>query len=118
MKDDITGFINCIVKRSKTRQEESRLTFVDASQYQRRDENTMSFAEHRERLYQSLPENTLVIAYAGVPIHTNEDEYHDFVVNSQYFYLTGLERENTAFLAYRHLHLYASEAVRRPGLSG
>ena len=61
----------------------------------------MSFAEHRERLYQSLPENTLVIAYAGVPIHTNEDEYHDFVVNSQYFYLTGLERENTAFLAYK-----------------
>ena len=61
----------------------------------------MSFAEHRERLYQSLPENTLVIAYAGIPIHTNEDEYHDFVVNSQYFYLTGLERENTAFLAYK-----------------
>jgi len=61
----------------------------------------MSFAEHRERLYQSLAENTLVIAYAGIPIHTNEDEYYDFVVNSQFFYLTGLERENTAFLAYK-----------------
>ncbi len=61
----------------------------------------MSFAEHRERLYQTLAENTLVIAYAGIPIHTNEDEYLDFVVNSQYFYLTGLERESTAFLAYK-----------------
>jgi len=61
----------------------------------------MSFAEHRDRLYQTLAENTLVIAYAGIPIHTNEDAYHDFVVNSQYFYLTGLERENTAFLAYK-----------------
>ena len=61
----------------------------------------MSFAEHREKLYQSLAENTLVIAYAGIPIHTNEDEYYDFVVNSQFFYLTGLERENTAFLAYK-----------------
>ena len=61
----------------------------------------MSFAEHRERLYQSLEENTLVISYAGIPIHTNEDGYYDFVVNSQYFYLTGLERENTAFLAYK-----------------
>ena len=59
------------------------------------------FAEHREKLYQTLAENTLVIAYAGVPIHTNEDDYFDFVVNSQYFYLTGLERENTAFLAYK-----------------
>ena len=59
------------------------------------------FAEHREKLYQTLAENTLVIAYAGVPIHTNEDDYFDFVVNSQYFYLTGLEQENTAFLAYK-----------------
>ncbi len=61
----------------------------------------MSFKEHREKLYQTLEENTLVIAYAGIPIHTNEDDYFDFAVNSQYFYLTGLERENTAFLAYK-----------------
>ncbi len=61
----------------------------------------MSFAEHREKLYRTIPENTLVIVFAGVPIHTNEDDYYDFVVNSQYFYLTGLERENTAFLAYK-----------------
>ena len=61
----------------------------------------MSFAEHREKLYQTLADNSLVIAYAGIPIHTNEDDYYDFAVNSQYFYLTGLERENTAFLAYQ-----------------
>ena len=61
----------------------------------------MSFKEHRERLYRTLANNSLVIAYAGVPIHTNEDDYFDFAVNSQYFYLTGLERENTAFIAYK-----------------
>ncbi len=61
----------------------------------------MSFTQHREKLYQSLADHTLVIVYAGIPIHTNEDEYADFVVNSQYFYLTGMERENTAFLAYK-----------------
>ncbi|MCR5808161.1 MAG: aminopeptidase P N-terminal domain-containing protein [Clostridiales bacterium] len=61
----------------------------------------MSFKEHREKLYRSIPENTLVIAYAGVPIHANEDDYHAFEVNSQYFYLTGVMRENTAFLAYK-----------------
>ena len=68
----------------------------------RKAENIMSFAEHRERLYQTLAVNTLVVAYAGIPIHTNEDAYYDFTVNSQYFYLTGLERENTAFLAYKN----------------
>ena len=62
----------------------------------------MSFAEHRERLYKTLAENTLVVAYAGIPIHANEDAYYDFRVNSQYFYLTGLDRENTAFLAYKN----------------
>ncbi len=61
----------------------------------------MSFAEHREKLYRTLPENSLVIAHAGIPIHANEDDYYDFAVNSQYFYLTGLTRENTAFLAYK-----------------
>ncbi len=66
-----------------------------------RERVDMSFAEHREKLYQTLADNTLVIAYAGIPIHTNEDDYFDFVVNSQYFYLTGLERENTAFLALK-----------------
>ncbi len=61
----------------------------------------MSFKEHREKLYSTLEENTLVIAYAGVPLHANEDDYHDFIVNSQYFYLTGVMRESTAFLAYK-----------------
>ena len=61
----------------------------------------MSFKEHREKLYKTLEENTLVIAYAGIPIHTNEDDYFDFAVNSQYFYLTGLQREGTALLAYK-----------------
>ena len=61
----------------------------------------MSFAAHREKLYQSIAEKSLVVVYAGIPIHRNEDAYHDFAVNSQYFYLTGLERENTALVAYK-----------------
>ena len=62
----------------------------------------MSFAQHRARLYETLPENTIVICHAGVPIHTNEDHYgHPFEVNSQFFYLTGLERENMVFLALK-----------------
>ena len=61
----------------------------------------MSFTEHRKKLYESIPVNSLVVSYAGVPIHTNEDDYYSFEVNSQYFYLTGLEREGTAFLALK-----------------
>ena len=61
----------------------------------------MSVQEHRKRLYETLPEGSMVLSYAGVPVHTNEDDYYNFEVNSQFFYLTGLERENMAFLAVK-----------------
>lgn len=61
----------------------------------------MSFQEHRKKLYDTLPEGSLVVSFAGVPVHTNEDDYYNFEANSQFFYLTGLERENMAFLAVK-----------------
>ena len=61
----------------------------------------MSVQEHRKRLYETLPEGSMVLSYAGVPVHTNEDDYYNFEANSQFFYLTGLERENMAFLAVK-----------------
>ena len=61
----------------------------------------MSVQQHRTRLYETLPENSLVLCHAGVPLHVNEDDYALFEVNSQFFYLTGLERENMSFLAVK-----------------
>ncbi|MBR6322564.1 MAG: aminopeptidase P N-terminal domain-containing protein [Lachnospiraceae bacterium] len=61
----------------------------------------MSFTEHRQRLYETIPVNSLIISYAGIPLHANEDDYCAFEVNSQYFWLTGMEREGTAFVAYK-----------------
>ena len=61
----------------------------------------MSFKEHRARLYETLPDRAMVICHAGVPHHVNEDDYALFEVNSQFFYLTGLEREKMIFLAVK-----------------
>jgi len=58
----------------------------------------MSFSEHRAKLFELLEDNSLVISYAGQPAHTNEDDYSFFEVNSQFFYLTGLEREGMILL--------------------
>ncbi len=58
--------------------------------------------EHRQRLYAALPDQSMVISYAGVPLHTNEDDYYNFEVNSQFFWLTGLEREMMAFVAFKN----------------
>ncbi len=61
----------------------------------------MSVREHRNRLYETIPDNSLVISYAGVPLHTNEDAYYNFEVNSQFFWLSGQERENMSLLAFK-----------------
>ena len=61
----------------------------------------MSFTEHRQRLYETIPVNSLIVSYAGIPLHANEDDYCAFEVNSQYFWLTGIEREGTAFIAFK-----------------
>ena len=47
----------------------------------------MSFKSHRERLFDLMEDNSIVISYAGAPVHTNEDDYYSFDVNSQFFYL-------------------------------
>lgn len=53
----------------------------------------MLTAEHRKKLLDAIEDDSLVIVYAGEAAHTNEDEYyHPFEVNSQFFWLTGLER--------------------------
>ena len=58
----------------------------------------MSFKSHRERLFDLMEDNSIVISYAGAPVHTNEDDYYSFDVNSQFFYLTGLMREGMILL--------------------
>ena len=61
----------------------------------------MSVSEHRKKLYDSIPDGSMVICHAGIPVHTNEDDYYGFEVNSQFFYLTGLERESMIFMAVK-----------------
>lgn len=54
----------------------------------------MSAYTHREKLFNLMPDNSMVICYSGIPIHSNEDDYYPFEVNSQFYYLTGIEWHN------------------------
>lgn len=59
----------------------------------------MSVAEHRRKVLDKMEEESIAIVYAGTPIHTNEDDYYyPFEVNSQFYYLTGLERAGMILL--------------------
>ena len=58
----------------------------------------MSFSEHRKKLLDAMAPDSLAVCYAGRPLHANEDDYYEFIVNSQFFWLTGLEREGMILL--------------------
>ena len=58
----------------------------------------MSSKTRREAFLKSIKKNSLVVSFAGIPVHSNADGSLPFEVNSQFFYLTGIERPRTALV--------------------
>ena len=54
--------------------------------------------ERRKKLGERMEDNSVLLCFAGIPIHTSEDEYYPFLANRQYVYLTGLSRENQVLM--------------------
>ena len=52
----------------------------------------------REKLFESIPENSVVLVFSGVSKIVSEDEFYPFVANRNFFYLTGIEQENSALM--------------------
>lgn len=61
----------------------------------------MSKTLRRQNVLDGIRENELVIIHSGIDIHTSVDAYHHFAVNTQFFYLTGLERKEVILLMYK-----------------
>ncbi len=49
---------------------------------------------NRAKIIDQLKPNSLAVLFSGKAIRSSADMYHHFVVNRNFFYLTGLEREN------------------------
>lgn len=58
----------------------------------------MSITAHREKLFPLLADKSITILYSGIPVHVSQDEYYPFRCNRQFFYYTGLTRENMALV--------------------
>ena len=56
------------------------------------------FNVRRERLFDLLPDNSLTLVFAGVSKIRSEDEYYPFLANRNFFYLTGIEQENSVLM--------------------
>ena len=58
----------------------------------------MNYRERREKVYSQMEEKSILVLYSGEALHISADAYHDFEANRQFFYLTGIRRENMALV--------------------
>ena len=53
-----------------------------------------TYIARRQRLLEDKSENTAVVIFAGSAPMKSQDEAYPFSVDRNFFYLTGIEREN------------------------
>ena len=56
------------------------------------------FDLRRKKLFDSLPDHSVALVFSGVSKIDSEDSYFPFRANRNFFYLTGIEQENSALL--------------------
>ena len=59
------------------------------------------YVDNRSRLISQLADNSLLILYSSEEYPRNGDQFFPFRQNSDLFYLTGIDQENTALLIWK-----------------
>lgn len=54
----------------------------------------MNFTERRKQVYDKMEKNSVLLLFSGMENHVSADEYAPFEANRNFFYLTGLRRDN------------------------
>lgn len=58
----------------------------------------MNYRERREKVFRQMEDKSILVLYSGEALHISADSYQHFEANRQFFYLTGIRRENMALL--------------------
>lgn len=58
----------------------------------------MSYKERREKVFAQMEQGSILVLYSGEALHISADAYQHFEANRQFFYLTGIRRENMALI--------------------
>ena len=54
----------------------------------------MNYQVRRKKVMDAMENGTVALLYSGVEVHVSADEYAPFEANRNFFYLTGLRRDN------------------------
>ena len=58
----------------------------------------MNYVERRKKVWESMDKNSILFLYSGKALHISADSYQHFEANRQFFYLTGIRRENMVLI--------------------
>ena len=58
----------------------------------------MNYKERREKVFAQMEQGSILVLYSGEALHISADAYQHFEANRQFFYLTGIRRENMALI--------------------
>lgn len=53
----------------------------------------MNYTLRRSHVIEQMQDNSVLVLYSGIPTHISADDYYEFEANRNFFYLTGLRRE-------------------------
>jgi len=56
------------------------------------------FKNNRQKLVEDLQDRALVVLFAGRAAHRSADGFHEFVVNRNFYYVTGIDAPNVIFM--------------------
>ena len=60
--------------------------------------NKEFYINTRKRVAEKLPDNSMMILFAGKDIRESEDQSYEFCINRNFYYLTGVNEQNDIFV--------------------
>lgn len=63
------------------------------------DMETGYFLENRNRFFEKLSDQTVLVIFSGTAQRKTADQFYPFEVNHNFFYLTGIEQEGSVLIA-------------------
>ena len=60
--------------------------------------NKNFYIKSRERISALLPDNSVMILFAGKDVRESEDQSYEFCINRNFYYLTGVNEQNDIFV--------------------
>ncbi|MFZ7134602.1 MAG: aminopeptidase P N-terminal domain-containing protein [Eubacteriales bacterium] len=66
--------------------------------------NKEFYRSNRQALMDLVKDNSIVLMFSGKAPHKSQDAYYPYEVNRNFYYLTGIERENIIYMAIKTDH--------------